>query len=226
MQFRAVLICGVACAAAFFYLSINLQAQTTGATFGDVISLGGTPSDVVLDEGRGKLYTVNSSANRIDIYDYANQQRAGSIGVGTRPLAAAMSMDGNLLYVTNNGSSTVSVVDLNSRGVVQTVTVPAKPEGVEVGADGRALICTQGTGGTTQNVLYIFDRTQPLNQQLQAVPFSPPPPTPTGLPAVQARPTTTFRGKLQRTPDGNFIVGVSVINNNAQTVAYVYETAS
>jgi YVTN family beta-propeller protein len=209
-----------------FYLAASLSGQTTGATFGDVILLGGTPSDVVLDEGRGKLYTVNSSSNRIDVYDYRNHQANGSILVGTRPLAAAMSMDGNLLYVTNNVSSTVSVVDLNSRGVTQTVTVPAKPEGVEVGADGRAVICTQGTGGTTQNVLYILDRTQPLNQQLQAVPFSPPPPTPTGLPAVQARPTTTFRGKLQRTPDGNFIVGVSVINNNAQTVAYVYETAS
>jgi len=209
-----------------FYLTATLNAQTTGATFGDVVSLGGTPSDIVLDEGRGKLYAVNSSSNRIDVYDYLNRQVNGSINVGSRPLAAAMSMDGNLLYVTNNGSSTVSVVDLNSRGVVQTVTVPAKPEGIEVGADGRAVICTQGTGGTTQNVLYILDRAQPLNQQLQAVPFSPPPPTPTGLPAVQARPTTTFRGKLQRTPDGNFIVGVSVINNNAQTVAYVYETSS
>lgn len=206
----------------------NLPGQTvaTGATFGQVIQLGGTPSDIVLDESRGKLYTVNPSANRIDIYDYLNQQKAGSIPVGIRPLAAAMSMDNNILYVTNNTSSTVSVIDLNTHGLIQTVTIPAKPEGVEVGADGRALICTQGTGGATNNVLYILDRSQPLNQQLTAVPFPPPAPTPTGLPPVQARPTTTFRGKLQRTPDGNFIIGVSVINNNAQTVTYVYESAS
>lgn len=204
----------------------GLFGQTTGATFGQAIALGGTPSDIVLDEARGKLYTVNSSANRVDIYDYVNQRKSGFVSVGTRPLAAAMSMDNNLLYVTNNGSSTVSVIDLNGPGILQTVTIPAKPEGIEVGADGRALICTQGTGGATQNVLYVFDRIEPLNQQLQAVPFPPPPPTPTGLPPVQARPTTTFRGKLLRTPDGNFIAGVSVINNNTQTVAYVYEAAS
>jgi YVTN family beta-propeller protein len=208
----------------FFHI---LQAQTvaTGATFGNVIALGGTPSDVVLDENRGKLYTVNSSANRVDIYDYVNQQKAGSISVGSRPLAAAISMDGSILYVTNNGSSTVSVVNLNSTGSIQTVPIPAKPEGVEVDADGRALICTQGTSGTAQNVLYILDLMQPLGQQVTAVPFAPPPPTPTGLPPVQARPTTTFRGKLQRTADGNFIIGVSVINNT-QTVTYLYQTAS
>ena len=221
---RQALLCAV-------FLSTSwqaLQAQTvsTGATFGDVIALGGTPSDIILDEGRGKLYTVNSSANRIDIYDYVNQQKAGSIGVGNRPLAAAMSMNGNTLFVTNNGSSTVSVIDLNSRGVRSTVNIPAKPEGVEVGADGRALICTQGTGGSTNNVLYILDLSQPIGQQVTAVSFPPPAPTPTGLPPVQVRPTTTFRGKLQRTPDGNFIIGVSVINNNSQTVAYVYEADS
>jgi YVTN family beta-propeller protein len=228
LQLRAILLSGGYCALLTSGLLPSLSAQTvaTGATFGNVIALGGTPSDVVLDEGRGKLYTVNSSKNRVDVYDYINSQNAGSISVGSRPLAAAISMDGNLLYVTNNGSSTVSIVNLNSTGTIQTIAIPAKPEGIEVGADGRALVCTQGTGGTTQNVLYILDLTQPLGQQVTAVPFPPPPPTPTGLPPVQARPTTTFRGKLQRTADGNLIIGVSVINNNAQTVNYVYETAS
>jgi DNA-binding beta-propeller fold protein YncE len=228
LQFRAILRSGGYFALLTGSLLHNLHAQTvtSGATFGNVIALGGTPSDVVIDEARGKLYTVNSSANRIDVYDYINQQKVGVIAVGSRPLAAAMSMDSNILYVTNNGSSTVSVVNLNSTGSIQTIAIPAKPEGIEVGADGRALVCTQGTGGTTQNVLYILDLTQPLGQQVTAVPFAPPPPTPTGLPPVQARPTTTFRGKLQRTADGNLIIGVSVINTNTQTVAYVYEAAS
>src|SRR5205807_2152000 len=126
-------------------------AQTTSATFGTVISLGGTPSDIVLDESRGKLYLVNTNANRIDIYDYANKQNAGSIAVGQRPLAAAMSMDNAYLYVTNNTSSTVSVIDLARTSLIQTVTLPAKPEGVEVGIDGRAVICTQGNGTSNLN---------------------------------------------------------------------------
>ncbi|MDQ6760090.1 MAG: beta-propeller fold lactonase family protein, partial [Acidobacteriota bacterium] len=98
---------------------------------------------------------------------------------------------------------------------------------VEVGADGRALISTGGNGnGNLNNTLLIFDRTQPLAQQVVPVQFPPPPATPTGLPAVQARPTTTFRGKLLRTPDGNFIIGISVVTNATQTVAFVYETLS
>jgi len=228
LQFRAILRSGGYFALLTGSLLHVLSAQTaaTSATFGKVIALGGTPSDVVIDEARGKLYTVNSSKNRIDVYDYVNEQNAGSISVGTRPFAAAISMDGNILYVTNNSSSTVSVINLNRPGSIQTIAIPARPEGIEVGADGRALVCTQGTGGTTQNVLYILDLTQPLGQQVTAVPFAPPPPTPTGLPPVFARPTTTFRGKLQRTADGNLIIGMSVINNNAQTVSYVYETAS
>ena len=211
----------------FGVLILPVAAQTTSATFGTVLSFAGTPSDIVLDESRGKLYLVNANANRVDVYDYVNRQKLASIAVGQRPLAGAMSMDNVYLYVTNNTSSTVSVIDLRTTSVIQSVAVPAKPEGVEIAADGRALIATQGSGtGNLLNTLLVFDRTQALGQQVIAVSFPPPPATPTGLPAVQARPVTTFRGKLARTPDGNFIVGVSVVNNNSQTITYVYEAQS
>ncbi len=202
--------------------------QTTGATFGDVIRLTGTPSDIVLDESRSRLYLVNSNTGNVDIYDYANKAPAGSIRVGSTPVAAAISMDGSKLYVSNNASSSLSVIDLASLQVLQTVTLPASPDGVEVGADGRVLISTAGTSTSTSiQSLYIFDYSAASTQQLQPVQFSPPPATPATLPPVtQTRPTTTFRGKLARTPDGAFIVGLSTINNNASTVLYVYETAS
>ena len=57
--------------------------QTTGATFGDVIRLTGTPSDIVLDESRSRLYLVNSNTGNVDIYDYANKVLSGSIRVGS-----------------------------------------------------------------------------------------------------------------------------------------------
>ena len=84
--------------------------QTVGATFGDVVRLSGTPSDVVLDESRGRLYLVNSNTGQVDIYDYVNKSLAGSIRVGATPVAAAISMDSRFLYVSNNGSSTLSVI--------------------------------------------------------------------------------------------------------------------
>ena len=209
-----------------------LPAQTTGATFGDVIKLGGTPSDVVLDESRGRLYLVNSAANRVDVYSYVEKRVLGSIPVGVLPFAAAMSMDSSHLYVTNNSSSTLTAIDLGNGigSVTASVTLPAKPEGVEVGNDGRVLISTQGTGTNTanpQNVLLIYDPSQSAAAQVQSVTFPPPPTTPVTIsPLTTTRPTTTFRGKLLRTPDGRLIVGVNNINANQNTVVYIYEVAS
>ncbi|MBL8175210.1 MAG: hypothetical protein JNK48_11100 [Bryobacterales bacterium] len=208
-------------------LPVYTPAQSVGRTFGDVVQLGGTPSDAVLDEQRGRIYLVNSAAARVDIFDYHSKSLAGSYGVGSQPLAAAISMDNRYLYVTNNGNSTVTVIDLELGVTNQTVTLPARPEGVEAGADGRVLISTQGTGvNNLNNTLLIFDPTQTSQNQVQPVQFPPPPPTPTGQPGVFARPVTTFRGKLMRTPDGRFIVGLSTINNNTQTVVYLYEAFS
>jgi len=112
------------------------QQQAPTATFGSIIGLGGTPSDIVLDELRGRLYLVNNHSNKVDIYGIAEKALIGSIPVGLIPLSGAISMDGAYLFVTNQQSSSLSVIDLSTRSVVQTVTLPAAPQGVEVGADG------------------------------------------------------------------------------------------
>jgi 40-residue YVTN family beta-propeller repeat len=139
----------------------------------------------VLDEFRGRLYLVNSSAGRVDIYDYLAKSMAGSIQVGTFPLSAAMSLDGAYLYVTNTQSATLSVIDLGNNAVTETVSLPAKPEGVAVGGDGRVLITTQGTGANNQsNTLLIFDRSQQQGQKLTPVASPPAISTPAPLPAL------------------------------------------
>ena len=84
-------------------------AKTAAATFGEVVQPGGAPSDVVLDEARGRLYIVNSAGNRVDVYNYAAKTIIGSIPVGQTPLPA-MSMDGVFLYVANSNSSSLSAV--------------------------------------------------------------------------------------------------------------------
>jgi DNA-binding beta-propeller fold protein YncE len=201
------------------------------ATFGDVVRLGTTPSDIVLDESRSRLYLVNSSANSVQVWDYVQQTLLGSITVGARPLAAAMSMDNSTLYVTNHDSSTLSVISLAPSGlgaVINTVALPAEPEGVAVGLDGRAVICTDGSGTTsTLNTLLIFDGTQAISQQVLAVQFPPAAVTPPSLTAPAfPKPTTQFNGKLQTTPDGKYIIGVSSITTNTATVVYQYEVDS
>lgn len=209
-------------------LVIPASAQSGSATFGDIVRLGGTPSDAILDEARGRIYLINQNASRVDVYSYTGNQVVQSINVGSSPVAGAMSLDGNFLYVTNSGTSTLSVIDLRVGFQSMAVPLPAVPEGVEVGGDGRVLISTQGTSSTDQiNSLLLFDPRQSQSQQVTPVAFPPPPATPSPLsPITIGRPTTTFRGKLIRTPNGAFIIGLSTVNNNAQTIVFVYETYS
>ena len=202
-----------------------------GATFGKLVPFDGQPADLVLDEARKRVYAVSSGAARVRIYNYELEQEVGVIEVGLFPSGAAMSMDGRYLYVANVQSATLSVIDLEADRVIANVSLPAKPEGVEVGFDGRVLITTQGAGtGNTLNTLLIYDPAQEAGQQL--IPVSAPPTisTPNPLPAVfSGRPSTPFPGRLIRTPDGQFIIGMVAINqqlNTATTTLFVYEAAS
>ncbi len=228
MNFRNLSRAGVLAGVALAFLASSapeLRAQNTAATFGKVITLGGTPSDIVLDEPRKLLYLVNSAANRVDLFSTGTNSVIGSISVGTSPLAAAMSPDGAYLYVTNGASLSLSVIDLQTKLVIETVSLPAAPQGVEVGADGRALISTAGTTGGA-NTLLIFDKDLAVANQLTAVLTPPPPSTPAPLPAqTLTRPDTTFFSKLIRTPNGQYIVGLT--NPTATTTyLFVYEVAS
>src|SRR3989442_3420840 len=85
--------------------AIRAQMQPRVATLGEIIGLGGTPADIVLDELRGRLYLVNNHSNKVDIYGIAEKALVGSIAVGLTPLSGAISMDGAYLYVTNQVSS-------------------------------------------------------------------------------------------------------------------------
>ena len=159
------------------------HAQSNAATFGQVIPLGGTPSDIVLDELRGRLYLVNDRSNCIDVYRIADKQtdvckvKFGNSLSPSTPLAAAMSMDGAFLYVTISATSSLAVINLGNLQITQMVRLTAKPEGVEVGLDGRVLISTLGSSGNQAvNTLLIFDPTQDATQAVTAV-QTPPPPT-------------------------------------------------
>jgi len=204
--------------------------QASAATFGDVIRLAsGTPSDVVLDESRHRLYLVNNTNNQVNVLDYTSNQIVATIPVGSNPLAAAMSMDNNYLYVTSAGTSTLNQIDLNALKVNQTVLLPSAPQGVEVGSDGRVLVSMNGTGvvsGVPQGTLALFDPSQSGSAQLQTVPVPALPSMPAPIPApTLPRPITTFASKLLRTPDGSYIVGV-ITPTSSTTYLFVYEVAS
>ena len=202
--------------------------QAVSATFGDVIQLqGGTPSDIVLDEARHQLYLVSNTTSQVLVFDYTANQVVASIPTGRTPLAGAMSMDGKFLYVTASGPpSALYAIDLSSNRVAYSQALASTPQGVETGIDGRVLVAMTGTGvtaGVPQKTLQVFD---PVAQTLTDVAVPALATTLAPLPAqATGRPTTTFPGKLLRTPDGSFIVGV-ITPTAGSTYIFVYEVAS
>ena len=156
------------------------QTVNTGGTFGSIISLNGSPSDLLIDEVRQRIYLVNSNANRIDMLDMGSKRLVKSVNTGAYPLSIAISPDNASLYVTCTQSASITVIDLGNDSPRQSVSLPAKPEGIAVGSDGRVLITTQGTGtNNTSNTLLLFDPKQERGREV--VPIASPPPinTPT-----------------------------------------------
>lgn len=196
------------------------------ATFGTVTTVVGSISDIVLDEPRRRLYLVNSSQNRVEVYSIppSPTRLLSSIATDPLPLSAAMSWDGQFLYVTSFDASALNIIDLNTFQIVGRPSLPARPEGIAVGNDGRALITTIGTGpGNTQNVLLIYDPAD--NGRVYNVVVTPPAPQSPLLPPPSGRAFLTNRSQLRASDDGSIIVGANITSNTTRVV-FVYEVAS
>src|SRR5712691_11851708 len=117
-----------------------------GAFFGTTVNLIGGPSDIVLDEGRGRLYLVNNTASNIQVYSTSQKRFLNSIRTDIQPLSVAISRSGKFLYVTSPPAYALHIIHLDRQSVSSKITLPAQPEAVAVGNDERVLITTTGTG--------------------------------------------------------------------------------
>jgi uncharacterized protein (TIGR03437 family) len=215
-----------AAAILLFFLAALFPAAA--ATFGTVTNITGGASDIVLDEGRQRLYLVNSTRNQVEVYSIPQRRFLNPILVEQLPLAAAMSRNGGVLYVTCHNSSSMVEINLDRLEVINRVSLPARPEGIAVGGDERVLISTVGTGANnTLNVLLIYNpEASGTNQAITPVPIAPPAPAnPLLPPANLGRPALIPRSFLETSRDGRFIVGVNIPNTTARAV-FVYEVAS
>jgi uncharacterized protein (TIGR03437 family) len=195
-----------------------LSMHAMAATFGSVVTIVGETSDLVFDEGRNRLYVINSTQNRVEVYAPAQRTLLTPIPVDALPVAAALSRSGQYLYVTSFSAGVLDVIDLTSNTVTAHVSLPAAPEGVAVGADERVLITSPGTG-TAANPLNTFLLYDPASGNVTSLPIKLPGP---------ANPTTSqgiSRSRLIATPDGNYIIGLNNPNTTSRQI-FVYETAS
>jgi uncharacterized protein (TIGR03437 family) len=196
------------------------------ATFGTAVPLVGGATDLVLDEARARLYLVNSSQNRVEVYSLAQRRFLTPIATDSTPISAAISRSGRFLFVTSYDASSLNVLDLDTLTVSNRVSLPAKPEGVAVGADERVLISTIGTGtGNAANVLLVYDPNAQDSNALSNVTVTPPAPTPPQLPPPSGRQFLASHSQLAASKDGNYIIGVNLPNANSRTV-FVYEVVS
>ncbi len=198
------------------------------ATFGTVIpsQAAASYSDLLLDEPRQRLYLVNNSANRIEVWSTQTRQYLASISTGnnSQPDAIALSPNNNTLYASASGTSALKIIDLTkATPTIATIALVASPQGIAVGKDGRVLISTVGNAG--QNNLLIYD---PQANSLNNVAVAPAAATPPTLPAPSGRAYLSYHSKLLTTKDGNTIIGANIITGNATNnrVVFVYEVAS
>src|SRR5512143_3258453 len=93
---------------------ILLALPALSATFGTVVARPEGFADLVLDEGRRRLYLVNTTLSQIEIYNTATNppSRGTPIKVGAQPISLAMSRDSRFLYVTCYYDSSLYTIDL------------------------------------------------------------------------------------------------------------------
>ncbi|MBI5283420.1 MAG: hypothetical protein HY858_17200 [Candidatus Solibacter usitatus] len=212
------------------------------ATFGTVVapaSVGGVnylvggASDIVLDEGRGRLYLVNTGQRRVEIYSIPQRRFLAVVQTDATPISAALSPSADALYVTCFDGSSLNIIDLNlaTPAVIRRVSLPARPEGIAAGLadDGRerVLLTTIGTGtNNTANVLLVFDPSpDAATDPIQNVIVTPPPPPSPLLPPPSGRVAFAARTNLIATADRKTIIGFAAGGANDRTL-FVYSVNS
>ncbi|SPF32343.1 hypothetical protein SBA4_1130002 [Candidatus Sulfopaludibacter sp. SbA4] len=165
---------------------IGVPETARGATFGQVVAIGGQAADIALDEGRGVLYIANFTAGRIDVLSLAGLTIGTSMHVAAGPASLALSPDGRYLVVAHFGNAAppaspanaMTVMDLVA-GARQTFSLDSAPLGVAFGADGMALVATTSefllldpSSGRTQLVDTVANVT--AKSTLPAPPGTPP----------------------------------------------------
>src|ERR1700677_2928250 len=82
---------------------LGLPAPASAQVFGSVTAIGGSASDIALDETRGVLYIANFGASLIDVMSTSSGAIQTSINVAPQPGALAISQDAQYLLIAHYG---------------------------------------------------------------------------------------------------------------------------
>jgi DNA-binding beta-propeller fold protein YncE len=135
---------------ALIFFSV-LALPAGAAVLGSVVTIGGTASDIALDESRGLLYVADFGANVIHVMSTADNTIQSSINVLPLPGAIALSPDAQYLLVAQycNTSTPLSLPCTNAitsidlaNNTQQIFSLDSAPLAVAFLGTGEALVVT------------------------------------------------------------------------------------
>ncbi len=192
-----------------------LAAPASAPTFGSVVAIGGSASDIALDESRGLLYVANFGAHVIEVMSTGSSAIQASINVLPWPGAIALSPDAQYLLVAHycNGvtapacTNAITSIDLANNNAQQIFPLATPPLGVAFLGTGQALVIT------TTNIL-LLNPTSGQNQLVETI---------TSVAMNVPVPLATFPGQilqaaLAASADGSTIWGIASAGTPAQLV--------
>jgi len=197
---------------------IPATARAATAVVGSVVAIGGTASDIALDEARGQLYVANFGASVIDVVSTADNTIHSSINVLPFPSALALSYDGHYLLVAHycnlatppvpgpSCSNAVTSIDLIT-GTKQVFSLGNAPLGIAFVKSGGALVVT------TTNFLAL-DPATGATQVVQSI---------ANVAKTISVPLATFPGQiiqasLTTSADGNSVWGIASAGTDSQLI--------
>jgi len=96
----------------------------------------GTPAFQIFPGDPSFAYVVNQGSDNVSVIATATNTVVATVGVGSLPLAVAITPDGAFAYVTNQNSNTVSVIATATNTVAATVELTNFPVSVAITPDG------------------------------------------------------------------------------------------
>jgi YVTN family beta-propeller protein len=156
---------------------------------------------------------LDATANTATLVDIVRTTASAALPVGTTPVWAASSADGNTIYVLNQGSSDITVIN----AAVQAVSVPSVPTGGTspsfIVADhqlNRLYVSNTNTGST--GTISVFDTSAGSVVSITAATASTPPMTTTYTytltsgPALQTGTSIVITGMADAGNNGTFMI--------------------
>jgi YVTN family beta-propeller protein len=101
------------------------------------LSVGRSPSRIVLDATATHAYVSNFEASSISIVDVANAKVLGAIATGNGPAAMAIDGSGRYLFACNVLDGTVISIDLTTNASISTAIVGKHPNSIAIEPGGK-----------------------------------------------------------------------------------------